>query len=206
MEIAPRLRTRREMQKHNIQRYNKAAEIYRPNRVKVLFIAESPPSYASTDKMSYFFFDQNPGSDILFATIIKAVFDVNYHKADGNKAELLRRFRRKGFWLLDAVNVPINKLAGQRTSPKERNCLISNSIPDLLGRLDRLKKRGVIDYRTGIILIKKIVYQILSPVLITKGYNVLNSRHIDFPKYYRDRDTIREIRLVSQEAGIALFF
>ena len=176
--------------------YRKAAHKYRPERIKFLFLAESPPAYNLIDKKSYFFFEKNPGSDILFATIIKAIFNVDYRKADGNKIELLQRFKDEGFWLVDAVEKPINKVAGQRTPEKERERLIRKSIPDLLTRLERLKQEDVLNRKTGIILIKKVVHNVLYPVLTTKGYRVLNEGKIDFPKYHNDRDTIRGIQLL----------
>jgi hypothetical protein len=184
------------MDNQSVLQYRKAAHIYRPERIKFLFLAESPPAYNSIDKKSYFFFEKNPGSDILFATIVKAIFELDYRKADGNKTELLQRFKDEGFWLVDAVEEPINKVAGQRTPEKERERLIRKSIPDLLSRLERLKQEDVLNHKTGIILIKKVVHHVLYSVLTTKGYHVLNEGKIDFPKYHNDRDTIRGIQLL----------
>ena len=184
------------MDNQSILQYRKAVHKYRPERIKFLFLAESPPAYSSIDKKSYFFFERNSGSDILFAAIIKAVFNVDYRKADGNKMELLQRFRDEGFWLVDTVERPINKIAGQRTPEKERERLIIKSIPDLLSRLEQLKQKDVLNHKTGIILIKKVVHHVCYPKLTTKGYHVLNEGKIDFPKYYNDRDTIRGIQLL----------
>jgi len=174
--------------------YKQAALKYRPERIKVLFIAESPPAYKHNQEKSYFYFENNPRSDILFATISKALYDINYRKSDRNKLELLERLKRDGYWLIDAVERPINRIDDKITTEKERGQLIREEIPTLLLRLDKLQETGIIDPETGIILIKKIVFNVLFTVLSQRGFNVLNDSKIDFPKYYNDRDTISGIR------------
>lgn len=170
--------------------YANAAQKYRPENIRYLFIAESPPAYKSEDKKSYFYFEDNPGHDILFATLIFALYGKNYRKSDRNKAELLLQFRRDGYWLMDVVEHPINRLNGSRINPKEREQIIKNQIPNFLTRLNSLKVKN----STGIIIIKKLNYEILSPVLLQHGFTVLNKEKIDFPKYYWDRDTVKGVR------------
>ena len=178
--------------------YNSVAQRYQPSKIKVLFIAESPPAFESSDKKSYFYFENNPGSDILFATLIKSLFDIEYKKADSNKPELLTKLKDNGFWLIDAVQTPINKINGKQTRENERELLIKAAIPVLLSRMAALKLEGFLDDNTGIILIKKNIFAILSPILSEQEFRVLNQRKIDFPKYYCDRDTIREIQRALQ--------
>jgi len=43
-------------------------------------------------------------------------------------------------------------------------------------------------------LIKKIICETLAGPFAEAGYKVLNTGKIDFPKYCRDRDTVRGIR------------
>ena len=82
------------MRMSNQHIYNKAALKYRPDKIRTLFIAESPPAYDGGKAPSYFFFEENPGGDILFATIVKALYKIDYCKKDGNKAQLLKQLQK----------------------------------------------------------------------------------------------------------------
>jgi hypothetical protein len=173
--------------------YHTAALRYRPAQIRVLFIAESPPAFDADRQRSYFFFEQNPGSEVLFATVTAALYAANYRKAAGDKAMWLRRMQTDGYWLIDAVEQPINRLAGRVTTATERAWIIRENIPGLLARLETLRHDGMLQASTGVILIKKLVFDTLSPVLRASGYNLLHHEKIDFPKYHKDRDTIRGI-------------
>lgn len=113
--------------------YFEAAEQYRPQQVRVLFIAESPPAYSSESKKSYFFFEENPTGDILFATIIQAVLGITYRKESSrHKADILRQFQEQGYWLMDAVEYPINKMGGHKSSNVQRMKIITEESARLL--------------------------------------------------------------------------
>ena len=174
--------------------YQEAALKYRPDHVKILFLCESPPFAKTAEKRSYFFFETCPGTDILFATIVKAIYDIDYLKASGQERELLGRMQEGGFWLMDAVEAPINRDGTGRIGPSQRRTAILSEMPDLFHRLEALRESGALGQDTGIILIKKIVFELLAKPLSEAGYRVLNRGKIDFPKYYRDRDTISGIR------------
>ncbi len=49
-------------------RYRAAREAYRPHRISVLFIAESPPTSGG-----YFYFEKTVGKDHLFRETMKAL-------------------------------------------------------------------------------------------------------------------------------------
>ena len=174
--------------------YRAAADCYRPKPVRVLFIAESPPAYLSESKKAYFFFKENPGSDLLFATIIQAVLKIKYTKRGKvSKDHLLRCFKEKGYWLMDAVENPINKNKnGQKTSDKERKKCIEKGISNLLERIALLHaENGGTDIK--IVLIKNLVYDCLSEPLRQAGYYVPQGGPIGFPRWYGDRATIKGI-------------
>ena len=173
--------------------YIEASDHYRPKQIRTLFIAESPPAFTSETEKSYFYFEENPSSEVLFATIVEALYNVDYRKATGNKPELLKRFQSDGYWLMDVSEEPINIIRGRVTKPAERKMLLQQQIPNLIERMKTLKQKSMIVDSTGIILIKKLVFEVLAPVLSAKGYNLLHAEKIDFPKYHRDRDTVRGI-------------
>jgi len=79
-----------------IRDYHSAASRYRPTPVRVLFIAESPPAFGSESERAYFFFEENRGGDLLFATIVEAVLGIKYRKRVHAKDHVLRCFQKKG--------------------------------------------------------------------------------------------------------------
>ena len=178
--------------------YQTAALKYRPIIIKTLFIAESPPAFRPERGPSYFYFVNNPGGDVLFAAIVKALFDLEYKKNPNKKRKLLKNLRdEKCSFLLDVCKQPINRDNNFiKRSEKERKLFILKGIHRLNEELQDLKKKGILHPQVKIILIKKNIYSLLFVPLKEAGFNVLNKGKIDFPKYHGDRDTVREIRKV----------
>jgi hypothetical protein len=160
----------------------------------VLFIAESPPAFCPGSEPSYFFFEENPGGDLLFATIVEAALPIKkYQKRSCNKRELLRYFQENGFWLIDAVEYPINKINGERTSSSIRKEHIEKGRAELLARVASLNaKNGGTDI--AIVLIKNLVYECLLEPLRQAGYCVPQDGPIGFPRWHGDPNTIRGIK------------
>lgn len=174
--------------------YRRAANNYRPKPVRVLFVAESPPAFSSDANQAYFFFEDNPGGDLLFATIAEAALGITYRKHGSvTKAEVLKEFQSKGYWLMDAVEYPINKVGGRRTSESFRKELIYKERNKLLKRIALLRARNQATNMT-IILIKNLVYECLAEQLQQKGYALPQFGPIGFPRYHRDPATINGIR------------
>ena len=168
----------------NTNIYKEASEKFLPENIKVLFIAESPPTNGS------FFFFKFTKQEILLTTLTTALFgdDKGFTKND-SKVAFLEKFKNEGYFLIDAVEYPINM-----TTDKNRELIIRKEMDNFLERLEELKKMNRVDADTKIILIKKSVYNILANVFKEKGFNILNNSKVDFPKYYNDRDTIKAIR------------
>jgi len=176
-------------------KYLQASNNYRPEKIKVLFIAESPPAYKDKSEMSYFYFEDNPGKDILFATLIKALYNKNYRKNKDIKRELLNKLKGDGYFLKDTVRRPINKdKKGNKTKDREREKIIEYQRHNLLKELNIMLNGGFITSDTKLILIKETVYNKLKKFLVSNGFNVINRQYIGFPRYYRDRDVVKEIK------------
>lgn len=173
--------------------YDSAALKYRPNNIKVLFIAESPPVPLPNGKKAFFYFEECPSNEMFFATIIKAVFGIDYRKGMFDKTELLTRFMDEGYWLIDAVQTPINRQESETVSNPDRENLIRGAADDLKARIENLKSEGLFNDDSGIILIKKTVFNVLSPILKDK-YWVLNKETVEFPRYHGDCNTIEGIK------------
>ncbi len=175
-------------------RRRRAAEHYRPDKIDVLFLCESPPAYRSRSESSYFYFANNPSGDILFATIVLAVLCQEYRKAGGSKPDLLLVLKRKGYWLIDAVEYPINKTTnGAAASDALRKEHIYQQKDKLLSKLRQLRDAGIMHDRTNVVLIKKLVFDTLAPS-IRRCFQVPQEGPIPFPGYYGDEKTVRDIR------------
>ena len=169
--------------------YRKQAEKYLPEKIKVLFIAESPPAQDKYNRKSYIYFD-TAKQEILLTTLTTAIFgNGNGFTKDCDKRIFLKRLKAGGYFLIDAIEYPINKVRG-----KDRESIIREESKNFLKRLNTLEKRNKIDSATKLILIKVSVYNALCSLLKEYGYNILNKDKIDFPKYYNDRGVIAGIR------------
>jgi len=151
----------------------KLRDNYRPKNgpIKYLLIAESPPK--CDDKNVRFFYNPNKENyDYLFKSIMDIVFPSfikDYRK--GDKDKYLKKFQEKGFYLIDATDIPVNRL-----STKKRNEMIRNGMKSKIKEIENL-----IDKNTPIFLIKKNVYDIFKEELKNLGYNVAQDDFLPFP-------------------------
>ncbi len=88
---------------------------WKPNSVSVVFIAESPPGTSEG-----YFYDPQPRSG--YKEILrKALFDLlEISKGDTNIK--LDQFKRRGFFLLDAIKCRCKKKGGQPPQPVTKTC------------------------------------------------------------------------------------
>lgn len=151
--------------------YEKIAKKYQPKKIKMLFIAESPPYTKKGKELRYFYLEKAKGKDFLFSSIIDVLFPKEHtqYKQNKDKTKLLNKFKEEGFFLIDACNFPINQY-------KHRNLIIQKNSLNL-----RLKIDELINKKTPIILIKKNIYLIFNEKLKSEGYNILNKTYLEFP-------------------------
>ena len=174
--------------------YWNAAKKYLPTKIDILFVAESPPAIKDPKKKAYFYFENNYGSDILFATIMSAVFHVNYYKNPKWKEMLLRQFQKRNCFFIDAVPYPINRDRKRKlVTEKERIKNITENQDSLLKLLSYLGKKGKLDKRTELILLKKSVHHVLYEKLNEK-YRILNEYPIEYPRWYNDPSVVKELQ------------
>lgn len=122
---------------------------YRPEIIKVLFVAESPPE--SRDDEVRFFYNPDPRQerwDHLYRSVMKAVFSDEFEYRLGEKDKWLRKFQGNGYYLIDATDHPVNRL-----SSAKRRKEINDAVKGKLIEISRL-----ISLSTPIILIKKSIF------------------------------------------------
>jgi hypothetical protein len=155
--------------------FNRARRRYRPHKVRLLLIAESPPSSGG-----FFYFPTTIGKDHLFRETMKALefWPINQPMRRGvDKRSMLRRFQTMGFYLLDTCDFPVNKLR-----PVERREAVLRQIPRLVNK--------VIDADPlHILIVKSSIFQPVFIALKESGLRsrVLNSGPVPFPNHGNQR-------------------
>jgi hypothetical protein len=156
---------------------------YKPTIVRVLFIAEAPPAFRFN---RLFYFEDLRDGDTLFLEMMKTLYGsaVGFTEngfssgssAEGirrRKSELLARFMREGYFLIDASEEPMPDGA----SSSQKLALLRASVPRLIVRLNEF----AIDKNTTIVLIGCVTYSACAQSLLNLGFNVINEAMIDHP-------------------------
>ncbi|WP_272475458.1 hypothetical protein [Baekduia alba] len=138
------------------QRRGHAAAAYRPRDVRLLLIAEAPPS----DLDRYFYFEQVRDQDSLFRYVVQTVLREAPSRA--SKARHLARLRDRGVCLIDL-----------KTDPKIGNERLDEHVPDLVARAVALAPEHVITVKAN-------VCDLCQPALRAAGLGVADVR-IPFP-------------------------
>lgn len=139
---------------------------YKPEIIKLLFVAEAPPE--TTER--FFYYEKVKDNDWLYIAVVKALCmceDYDVKKIRANKMKILQLLQQDGIFLMDLSPVPL-KWGIKAELHKE----------DFMQRLNNEKSIDKDD--TQIILIKANVYDCLFHELKESGYNVQNER-IPFP-------------------------
>jgi len=163
--------------------FAKATLRYKPATVRVLFIAEAPPAFRFN---RLFYFENLRNGDTLFLEMMKTLYgsEVGFREngfspgssAEGirsRKSELLARFMREGYFLIDASEEPMP----DRASSSQKLNLLRASVPRLIARF----KEFAIDKNTPIVLIGGVTYSACPHSLTNLGFNVTNQAMIDHP-------------------------
>jgi len=91
---------------------------YVPEKIKILFIAESPPWDFVKDKRSYFY---APGQ-IQYGGLSYHIMSVLFKEKFYIKEHFLQKFVKSGFYLIDMVKCPINKLTKREKEKAFESC------------------------------------------------------------------------------------
>jgi len=197
--------------------YRKAAERFLPDKIKVLFIFESPPfpppvnpvTGVKNSEWSYFYRYESTGSNFLRNKVSIALFN---EKMDIAKV-FLERFCNSGYFLVDAVNYPINKITEEKglikltskgeVDSKERQNIVYSEAQGLVDTINYWVDKSLsTDINEVKMLVIKVpvfnglmLYNNPSKSLVGDGtYKVLNDYSIPFPMPPHDLIFIREVR------------
>jgi hypothetical protein len=148
--------------------YEQAREQYLPDRLEVLLIGESPPDPGAGELR--FFYAPTLRIDNLYRGVAQALYGDHPEVDVADKLAVLRRLQADGFWLIDAVDRPINHLP-----PGPRRAAITAAVPQLVLRCRALAPRR------GVIICHRVVFQLASSSLRDGGVTVLHDRPLPFP-------------------------
>jgi hypothetical protein len=148
-------------------------EHFKPERVKVLFVAESPPeSNEDKDKVRFFFNPDQERWDYMYRAVMQAVFP-EFEYRPGEKKDWLYKFKEQGYYLIDATDRPVNRL-----SSAERRSELKSAVQ---GKLDEI--RMLIAPTTPIVLVKKNIFVAFNRPLRDAGFNVIHASFLPFPSH-----------------------
>ncbi len=167
-----------------IRTYRDAREAYKPERVRLLLIAESPPASGG-----YFYFEKTVGKDHLFRETMKALGlwpEAKTLPKGLDKRPFLRQFQAKGFFLIDTSLVPVDNLP----SPERRKAIVKG-LPRLV---DDVRQLGP----ERIVIVKASIYDPVRDALEHSGLGdrVVNLETLPFPSHGNQRKYREKLRLL----------
>jgi hypothetical protein len=148
--------------------YEQLRQQYRPNRLEVLLVGESPPDPGAGPRR--FFYAPDLRRDNLYRGVAQALYGKRPDVDLNNKPAMLRRLQADGFWLVDATGRPINHLPAAA-----RRAAIQAAVPQLVDRCRDLAPRR------GVVICHSPVYRLAAPALREAGVTVLHDRPLPFP-------------------------
>ena len=163
--------------------YEKVRSKYKPQHIKLLLIAESPPPSPEIQSSRQFYYtDRIRRDDRLFTNTIKALYseasDLTEAELEENKERWLRRFQNDGYYMIEALE----ESQKHKVTKKQRQERISDNISRLISRVEKLAGPD-----TKIVLIKSNVYEAAAQPLRAAGFNVLNTELVDYPGQFNQR-------------------
>lgn len=164
--------------------YDEIRKKYKPTKIKVLLIAESPPPAPEIQSSRQFYYtDRIRKDDRLFTNTIKALYseaaDFSEPELEQNKERWLSRLQADGFYMIEALE----ETQEHEVTKKERQERIRRHLPQLIARVKELARPD-----TKLILIKSNVFDIAAEPLRTAGFTVLNTGIVDYPGRFNQRN------------------
>ena len=150
--------------------YSEAAGKYRPKKVRILFIQESPP-YA-TDR--HFYFLDVKAHDGFWLHIMRFLYSSDGFSEDtaaerARKDHWLKRFQKDGYWTIDSMHESISK--GEH---EERVEIIAKHAAERVAEVKAIKPEQIV-------LVKKSVFEALNEPLRAAGLPVVNEVAVPYP-------------------------
>lgn len=156
-----------------MNKIDKARQKYKPESIRYLFVAETPPK---SDSDRFFYFTDVETQDSLFLETMKVLYPqftegVNTKTVRKNKLIFLEKFKRDGHYLIDSLNSPFE----EKYSPSRKVTLLKEGQMDLLKRI-----KPLLHSETEVVLISAAVHKANYEFLRSNGIPILNKEVIEF--------------------------
>ncbi|MDP9441163.1 MAG: hypothetical protein M3P34_03055 [Actinomycetota bacterium] len=168
--------------------YDELREQYRPERVSVLLVGESPPDPGAGAPR--FFYAPTLSRDNLYRGVAAAFYGAEPGFDVRDKPHVLRRLQRDGVWLIDAVEHPINM---QSAAARQR--AIAAASPSLAKRALELAPT------VGVLVCHGVVFTAAAPALRSAGVRVLHDSRLPFPLGNWRAEFVAQVRAALEAAG-----
>lgn len=149
--------------------YEELREQHRPDHVRILFVGESPPDPGAS-RRRFFYSPTLTRHDNLYRAVALALYGEDDALDLADKAEVLRRLRDDGVWLIDVTDQQVNKL-----NSRARTAALRESVPAFVARVVELHPA------LGVVVCKAPLYALVQPPLAAAGVPVLHAEPIPFP-------------------------
>ncbi|MEQ9437609.1 MAG: hypothetical protein RIG62_01130 [Cyclobacteriaceae bacterium] len=173
--------------------FSQARKKYRPDKVRLLFITEAPPS---EDQHRYFYFEQVRRSDSLFLEMMKVLFAEEVAAFEtvkslrAEKTYFLERFQEEGFFLMHGYDHPL-----PNTTANARSKIYYENVPALMQQILKVASPN-----TPIVLISAVIFQGIGDALKKSGFRVIHNEKIEFPNSGQQLNFRRKLKpLLMQE-------
>lgn len=168
--------------------YDELRDEYRPETVRILLVAESPPDPADGDRR--FFYAPTLTKDNLYRGVAEALYgdEAGFDPAD--KTSNLRRIQSDGYWLIDLSNEPVNHL-----SSADRKRALRAAVPGLVERADAIAPTE------GVIVCMTPVHRLVTGPLRAAGISVLHDDPLPFPMNWSRATFVDGFRHALRQAG-----
>ncbi|MGI6093085.1 MAG: hypothetical protein GX348_09180 [Veillonellaceae bacterium] len=149
--------------------YKAMAMKFKPDNIKIVLLAESPPAMPQNNDFSqlkYFYNVEyaNNQKDILLRETAKVILDDNNIsvRTKEEKIAVLEQLKVVGVYLVDTVKYPINK-----SKSKDRRQAIIDGVPALITELKELNAERII-------IVMKSIYDLVSQELKNAGLPIVD--------------------------------
>ena len=163
--------------------YDSLRERYKPERITLLLVAESPPPAADVQSSRHFYrSDRVRRDDRLFVNTIRALYPEVVEQTEvtieTEKERWLRQLQHDGVYMIEALATSQK----HEVTKRQRQDRIAETLPELEQKIE-----GLVDSETGIVLIKSNVFDVAAEPLRSAGLQVLNTELVDYPGRFNQR-------------------
>lgn len=167
----------------NMNDYESTRVQYRPEHIKWLLIAESPPPAPEIQSSRQFYCtDRVRKDDRLFTNTIRALYpeaaELPESEMEAAKETWLRRFQADGGYIIEALE----ESQQHKVTKQQRQERIREALPRLIERV-----RALAEPETVIVLIKSNVFEVAAEPLRQAGFKVSQTELVDYPGRYNQR-------------------